>query len=319
MLPRNAVNLPPKRETPAFFIQVWNQIQRCWILFKRNLSVKIGETVLIVAGTIVIAVMSGPLKLADDMDPQIPSEYYVLTSVGADPGRFESGLPFLFRHATEEATQILGYGGKVSVIIAVLTTLSTAKLLTDKRVEFFREAASGYNINAYFLAVVVFTTCEVTVKMIISSLFSFALRSSAATAGSTVLHFILLGWISSAWGFVFPLIVSPQSIVLVAAFFTVFGCLLLSGNPGAVIEYSHMYRESGINAFIAGMFAASRFFIESIAVGELKSLEVQHGFTEFVLFADDDNHNTSKLVSVGFNSTSLGMHNPHVHEESSGG
>ena len=320
MMLSRTVHLPPDGKSPVFFVQVWNQLQRCAILFQRNLPAKISETVLIVVGTIIIAVMSGPLKLTtDDMDPQIPSEYYVLTSVGADPGRFESGLPFLFRHATEEASKILGYGGKVSVIIAVLTTLSTAKVLADKRLEFFREAASGYNINAYFLGVVVFITFEVTVKMIITSLFSFALRGSATNAGSTVLHFILLGWIASAWGFLFPLIVPPESIVLVAAFFTVFGCLLLSGFPGAVIEYSHIYGEFGLNAFIAGIFAPSRFFIESCAVGELRALEVQHGFTEYVLFADEGNHTTSKLVSVGFNSTSIGMHDPFVHEHSSRG
>lgn len=298
---------------------MWNQLKRCKILFERNISAKIQETLLIVLGTKAIALMTGPLQLTvEDMDPTIPSEYYVLTSVGKDPGRFESGLPFLFKHATEEARTILGFGGRVSVIIAVLTTLSTAKVLTDKRVEFFREAASGYNINAYLLAVMIFVCVEVTVKMIYCSLFTYALRGSAASLGNMVVQFILLGWVSSAWGFVFPLVVSRESIVLVSAFFTVFSCVLLSGGPGGVIEYSQIYRESPINALVAGLFAPSRFFIESLAVAEFRAMDVQHGFTNLTLLSDDNNA-MSKLLSIGFNTTSTGLLDPFVHEQSADG
>ena len=40
--------LPPLRKMPGFFDQVWNQIKRCALLFKRNINTKILETLIII-------------------------------------------------------------------------------------------------------------------------------------------------------------------------------------------------------------------------------------------------------------------------------
>lgn len=307
--------LPPLRKMPGFPDQVWNQINRCALLFKRNIHTKILETLIIIVGIIVITLIKKPLQLNEDIDPGIPSEYFIMTSVGKDPSLFEVSFNYLFRHTIANARNIISYGSQISTITGILVTLSTAKVLLDKRVEFYREAASGYNINAYFLAVVLFNFLEITVKMILASLCAYALRNSAANPGNYILQFILFGWVSSAWGFLIVFLVPAQSVVLICAFYTIFANLLLSGAPGAAITYSDIYRSSSIFSLIAGLFSPNRYFLESMSVNEFRSLEVQQGFTNLTLLDDS----TGKLLSVGFKATSLAMNSPNVSEETRSG
>lgn len=44
------------------------------------------------------------------------------------------------------------YAMKLGVLISILVALAATKIITSKRKEFFREAASGYSVNAYFCA-----------------------------------------------------------------------------------------------------------------------------------------------------------------------
>lgn len=197
--------------------------------------------------------------------------------------------------------------------------LSTAKNLTDKKTEYFREAASGYNIDAYFLAVMVFNTFEISVKMILAALFSYALRNTAASGWNVLLQFVLLGWLSSAWGFLTPFFSSAGNVVLVSAFISLFSNILLSGKAGSAIEYYDIYRRSPLYGVIAGIFAPSRFFIEMTSVAEFRTLEIQHGFTNYTVLDEGYDDATGTFLSVGFNSTSMGINDPLVHEESRAG
>jgi hypothetical protein len=56
---------------------------------------------------------------------------------------------------------------KVGIITAVLMGLQSTKVLTNKRIEFFREASSGYNINAYFVAINITATLEHSTQAVI--------------------------------------------------------------------------------------------------------------------------------------------------------
>ena len=67
------------------------------------------------------------------------------------------------------------------------------------------------------------------------------------------------------------------------------------------------------------MLSPSRYFIEGMAVAEMRALRVQHGFTEYLQFEDEENYMNTALLSVGFESKSLGLHDPHVFEESRNG
>ena len=248
--------------------------------------------------------------LTKDAHPNIPNEYSVLTLAMNGQGEmFEKvGLPLLFLHAGRGLVQLINYATKMAVVICVLSALASTKALTKKRVEFFREAGSGYDINAYYLAVNAFDTLEVSVKMILAALYTATLRNLAASIGSMVLQFILLGWISASWGLLFPLFVaSKESVVLVTAFFTIFMALLLSGPLGTPIAYEMMYDTPILN-MISSFFALPRFFVESLVVSEFKATPIQHGFTW-----------TFPEYGNAFTNSGLAEGDPGVNEYSNGG
>ncbi len=56
------------------------------------------------------------------------------------------------------------YPLKIGIIVAVLVGLQATRILTSKRIEFFREASSGSDINAYFTAINIVATAEPSVQ-----------------------------------------------------------------------------------------------------------------------------------------------------------
>jgi hypothetical protein len=117
----------------------------------------------------------------------------------------------------------------MGIMVVILVALSATKILTDKRKEFFREAGSGYNVNAYFCAVNVVATLEHSVQIIICAAFDLWLRSSFAEWYSYIATFLLLGWIAVSWALLFPLLVRRDNMVLVTSFCMLLTSFLFSG------------------------------------------------------------------------------------------
>jgi len=122
----------------------------------------------------------------------------------------------------------------------VLVGLTATKILTEKRAEFFREAGSGYNIDAYFVAVNIFSTVEHSIEAMIASMFALWLRNSIAAWYSYYIHFLLLAWLCVSWALLFPLLVPPRNVVLVTGFYMTFLSLLFSGGI-APVTYQGMF------------------------------------------------------------------------------
>ena len=95
--------------------------------------------------------------------------------------------------------------------------------------------------------------------------------------GATLISFVLLGWISSAWGMFFPIFCPPKHASIVTGVFVTFGCLLLSGQQ-APFHYHGIY-DAKFKAFVADSFGPLRFFNEAIAVSEYRTTPPQYGFT----------------------------------------
>lgn len=181
--------------------------------------------------------------------------------------------------------------------MCVLLGLTATKIVTQKRLEFFREAGSGYNINAYFVALVVISTLEHALQVIIAAFFSVWLRHPFASTGSYWVHFLLLMWICVGWALLIPMIVPPDSVVLVAGFFFAFCGLMFSGAFPPVL-YEAIY-EGGFLPVFAGWVAPTRFFYEALTVGEYRCLPVQSGFT-IPDSAENRQWNTSMMVNLGY-------------------
>ena len=163
--PPEPFDLPSKRVNPDFLNQTFNQFRRCIIQFKRNIAAKLQETVVIVLGAIAVTQLDGSLKLTKDIQPDFDNQFFVLSGIQQNSDPFIVALPAFFIHAIRGGIDVVAYAQKISLVLSVLIALSATKALTDKRVEFFREAGSGYDTTAYFLAVNLFTTLEVTFKM----------------------------------------------------------------------------------------------------------------------------------------------------------
>lgn len=114
--------LPQSKECPSFLSQVKCQLGRQAILARRNVLSKLLETMLLIVATVVIALVNKPLQFTEDIQPNIPSEYYVLTSIQENPENFEAVLPFIFKHALENANNVVKYGSEVSIVLAVLVS-----------------------------------------------------------------------------------------------------------------------------------------------------------------------------------------------------
>ena len=117
----------------------------------------------------------------------------------------------------------------MGVITATLVALSAARVLTEKKLELCREASSGYNLNAFYLAVNITSGMETTILMVILAFTVIWLRSSVTSELCTVLNFVMLGWIASSWSVFFPLVIPPRLIVLLLTFFMVFFGVAFSG------------------------------------------------------------------------------------------
>ena len=163
--PPEAFELPTRRVKPGFLYQTCNQFHRCVILFKRNIAAKLQETVVILLGAIAVTKLEGSLALTKNIQPDFDNQFFVLSGLTQDINPFIEALPAFFSHAISGGIKVIEFGQKISLILSLLIALSATKALTDKRVEFFREAGSGYDTTAYFLAVNLVVTLEVSAKM----------------------------------------------------------------------------------------------------------------------------------------------------------
>ena len=122
----------------------------------------------------------------------------------------------------------------------MLLGLSSAKNFNDKRVEFFREAASGYDINAFFLSIHLTTLMEQFIMVSITALVALWLRNSFNTWNVFILNFIMLDWIVVAWGLLFPLFIPPENVIVVTGCFMAYCGIQFSGQL-APVKFKGVY------------------------------------------------------------------------------
>ena len=170
------------------------------------------------------------------------------------------------------------YAMKVGIIVCIFVGLTATTTLTSKRLQFFREAGSGYDLNAYFFAINIHSTVEHSIQVELAALFAAWIRKPIASDTSYFIHFLLLGWLTVAWSMLFPMICSPDTVILVSGFFFAFCGLIFSGSF-TPFTFTNIYGEEGVKEFVAGWLSPTRFFLESLTVGEYRCLPEQSGFT----------------------------------------
>jgi len=263
--------LPYEIEKPTFWYQFVNQLRRALLVAWRNRFSKIISSTIIVGAGVFITALDGVTKISVDSNPTIPFEIMVRP--------MEQDLPSIFAQLFSYSLSQQGqYPLKVGIILCIIVGLTATNTVTSKRLQFFREAGSGYNLNAYFFAINFITTLEHSVQVLISAFFASWIRNPIASDASYYIHFLLLSWLTVAWAMLFPMICSQDTVVLVAGFFFAFCGLVFSG-AFAPIVYKKIYEEGGLTEIVAGWISPMRFFDEAIAVGEYRCLPEQSGFT----------------------------------------
>lgn len=170
------------------------------------------------------------------------------------------------------------YGLKVGVILAVIVGLTATRMVTSKRVEFFREAGSGYDVNAYFLAVNVMTTVEHSIQLLLVGLAAYWLRDSIVGRASYYVSFLMLAWLTVSWSLLLAVVVPPENIFSIVGFFMALTGMLFSGASPPIL-YSDIYAKPYLGLF-CGFFSPTRYFTEGLAVSEYRCLPPQSGFTQ---------------------------------------
>lgn len=166
---------------------------------------------------------------------------------------------------------------QIGLITAVLVGLQASRILTSKQLEFFRETSSGYDSNAYLLAVNIMATLETSCQILIVALIAAMLREPIASWGVFVVHFLTMAWTVVSWSLFFPMVMPAENVsTVLGAFFAFFGLLLSGAVPP--INFAEIYA-GDIVEHLAGWLSVTRFFLEGLAASEHRCLPEQSGWT----------------------------------------
>lgn len=135
--------LPAPVEKPGFMTQLQYQIQRNILISWRNRASKIADTTIVVGAVVLVSWLEGVAEVTRDSPPRVEFEDLVEGS----PLEIPKIFPQLFIYALGPTQSLIEFGLKVGVITSVLLSLTAAKAFTSKRLEFFRESGSGWDIN----------------------------------------------------------------------------------------------------------------------------------------------------------------------------
>ena len=219
-------DLPESIITPTTMTQFLLQLRRMLLIAWRNRVTKLVETLVIIATFSILGGVSGVLQVTVDDNPLVPFEILIA-------GREEvlqEFFPPLFAFATRATPGILSYVAGLSIVSSVVIALTASKAITEKQLEFFREAGNGVSISAYFLAVNVHTSLEQGLQVFLGAVVAVWIRSTIATNGVQYLSFLLLAWTSVSWAIFIAIIVEPSNAVLVIGFFMALMGFLFGGS-----------------------------------------------------------------------------------------
>ena len=287
--PPKPYDLPPSSSQQTFLKQLFVNIERNFLITFRSKKTKsIDALVLLLA----ISVMTGLVGVTEfsKSNGGVADVAFEVLAFDDSNEPLLSNFPTIFQPFSAIYLGMLQFYVEIGVVTVVLVALSISRSIVDKRSEFYREASSGYDINAYMLALNFSTTVELTCVMTLAAFLSFILRSSLTNFFAYFINFFLLGWISSSWVFFLYPIVPSKNLALTVGFWVTFASLLFSGGLDP-ISYEEVYSDKSSQLF-SGFAAPTRFFQEGLLVSEFRCRETQTGFT----FEKDDSHQVNRTT-----------------------
>mmetsp|Transcript_31805 Transcript_31805/g.77040 ORF Transcript_31805/g.77040 Transcript_31805/m.77040 type:complete len:1246 (-) Transcript_31805:208-3945(-) len=262
--------VPGAKDKQRFFSQLWTQLRRIVLVSYRNLTAKLVDTIILIVAAVIISLVSGLPEISRNDNPSIEFETLVSFDQTSAPGIVAQ----LFKYA---ATIQQTYPLQIGLITAVLVGLQASRILTSKQLEFFRETSSGYDSNAYLLAVNIMATLETSVQIVIVALIAAMLREPVASWGVFFAHFLAMAWTVVSWSLLFPMVMPAENVsTVLGAFFAFFGLLLSGAVPP--IGFGKIYG-GDIVEHLSAWLSVTRFFLEGMAASEHRCLPEQSGWT----------------------------------------
>ncbi len=276
-------DFPPKEEksempAPIAKISFMNQ----FLLFFRRSLLQRGrkfksialDTLLIVGSSYLAATISGVFSPIDaDFEVlNIPAAFIInITLPGS--GVYEFPVPQL-----KSFEAINEYAMIANLLFAVLLTLSSVRSLGDNKLEFFREAGSGYSVGAFFLAQITLDQVQNSIQALWAAIASYELRTSLCPLTNYILLYQLTAWFCTGWSYFFSLVIPRDNLVMTSALFVSICGTLLSGSL-SFLKFEDIYNSDFFAVFV-GIFSSTRWFSEWMAVSEFRALSAQFGYTD---------------------------------------
>jgi len=272
-LPPEPFSLPDSPTRVSGMRQFIIQLRRNSLLSRRNVQSRLFDMTIVIMGVFLITLLAKPKASNWARNPPAFLWLKFITSKEDAVRLFQS----IFLFAQIGVTNIQLYGMMVGLVLAVLVGLNGTKIITDKRLEFFREASSGASVSAYYVAANFTTTFEQGVAAIISACLAYVLVLPSSDILVYIWNFWMVSWLSTSWSLLLTIITPAANVTTVVGFYMAFFGLLFSGSqaPGTL---NNMYNNDAL-ALFAAFFSPLRFFVESITISETKCRPYQTGLT----------------------------------------
>jgi len=151
--------------------------------------------------------------------------------------------------------------------LALLTTVSCLKPFGDNRNVFFREAATGMNVWAFYLARITVDTVDVCLQCVLYVGIYYVITASPLNSGTVLEPCLLISLICSSWGYLISSLVNPQNAVLTAVVVMV----LLTGVFGSP-NYLDDYINGGIKEVFVSL-SITRWSVQMVYMAWLEEFK----------------------------------------------
>lgn len=254
--------------------QLLVQLRRNCLLSWRNRNARLLDCVILLIAIFAMTLLGGVKSSSFKRNPGSNFLWIKFISSKEDASQM---LPLAFMYALQGVSIIQSYAMMVGLIVSVLIGLNATKIITEKKLEFFRESQSGVSVTAFYIAASITSTFEQGVTAIAGSVLAYLVLKPSTSFLVYLWNFFMLSWLSVSWALLLSIVVPLESVSTVVGFWNAFFGLLFCGKvpPGV---YTALYDNPAMSVF-AGFVSTLRFFVEGIAVSEAKCLPSQSGYT----------------------------------------
>ena len=166
--PPDASPLPITPKQVPGWRQLLIQVRRNSLLSWRNKDAR-----LIDAGILIIAIFLITLLVGHDLDFNRDPRELLWFNFIVSAEEAARMLPVIFQYSMTGIGDLQMYSLMASVILSVLVGLSATKIITEKQLQFFREAQSGVSATPYYLAANITSTVEQGSIAILASVIAY--------------------------------------------------------------------------------------------------------------------------------------------------